>query len=308
MRKAVSQMLSALILITIVIAAGIFVYNYLITSGKSISSSASASIISAELLSSPAGGYLSLSILNTGSVPLSSLSISILSNGNTIFTTGSSGLGSWVSVFGGQAWHGQGATEYTQTVNVNRGIYQVAVDWVNVCGPGVSALTYSGAEPAEGNGWYGYASNTFSITDYNAVLQNPLDPSDFGAIVATGFLPKAEYAYGTPGYQGDEYLGLTVLPFPPPFTNLNALVNCNSYGPGYAVSTYMLFSSSATFNIVTDDGMAVFYRPATIMPGQSLSLSFFIPQVSAGERYSIEFIASTPNSGSIALLQEVTAT
>ncbi|MEM3553791.1 MAG: hypothetical protein QW658_02400, partial [Candidatus Bathyarchaeia archaeon] len=246
-------------------------------------------------------------IVNTGSAPLTSLSLSLLDGGNTIFSTGSATGSGWSSVFGNEAWHGQGATEYTQTISVSPGIYQVAVDWLNLCGPGMSAITYSGAEPL--SNWYGYASNTFSVTDYAEVLENPLDPADFGAIIATGSFPTAEYAYGTPSYQGNTYLGFVVQPFPAPFTALNNNnVPCGSQGPGYAMSTYMVFSSSVTFNIVTDDAMAVFYQPAVIAPGQSLSLSFVIPSgVSIGGTYSVEFVASTPSSGPIAILQGVTA-
>ena len=302
MKKAVSSMLAALILIAIVIVAGGFVYGYMMTVGNNLNGGADVQISGASLEALPGGeGLLSLSVVNAGSVQLSTVAVSLSTGGSTVFSTGTASGSSWASVFGGSAWHSQGATPYTETVSVSPGIYQVTADWVNTGGPGMSAITYSGAE-ASSQGWQAIGSTSFT-SSYSVVEANPLDPPGT-AVQASGVFPAAEYDYGTPNsYQGNAYLGLPCQPFPAPFGFLNVFGG----GLGYAASTYMVFTSSVTFNIETDDAMEVFYRAAAVTPGQALPLSFVIPSgVLSGTTYSV-IVTSTSPQGSAGISQQVVA-
>ncbi|MDG7045814.1 MAG: hypothetical protein JRN32_03235 [Nitrososphaerota archaeon] len=302
MKKAVSSMLAALILIAIVIIAGGFVYGYLMTAGNNLNGGADVQISGASLEALPGGeGLLSLSVVNAGSVQLSTVAVSLFTDGSTVFSTGTASGSSWAAVFGGSAWHGQGATPYTATVSVSPGVYQVTADWVNTGGPGMSAITYSGAGAAS-QGWQAIGSTSFT-SSYSVVEANPLDPP--GTVVqASGVLPTAEYDYGTPNsYQGNAYLGLPCQPFPAPFGFLNVFGG----GLGYAASTYMVFTSSVTFNIETDDAMEVFYRAAAVTPGQALPLSFVIPSgILSGTTYNV-IVTSTSPQGSAGTSQQVVA-
>ncbi|MDG7041418.1 MAG: hypothetical protein JRN66_09215 [Nitrososphaerota archaeon] len=300
--KAVSSMLAALILIAIVVTAGGFVYGYMMTLGNNLNGGASVQISGASLEALPGGeGLLSLSVVNAGSVQLSTVAVSLSTGGSTVFSSGTASGSSWASVFGGSAWHSQGATPYTATVSVSPGVYQVAADWVNTGGPGMSAITYSGAE-ASSQGWQATGSTSFT-SSYSVVEANPLDPPGT-AVQASGVFPAAEYDYGTPNsYQGNAYLGLPCQPFTAPFGFLNVFGG----GLGYAASTYMVFTSSVTFNIETDDAMEVFYRAAAVTPGQALPLSFVIPSgVLSGTTYNIVLTVTSPQ-GSAGTSQQVVA-
>ncbi len=73
----------------------------------------------------------------------------------------------WTSVYGSSAWQGQGAPTsypaYTATVSVQPLTpYEVAVDWVNGCGPGASLI---------------YAANTRPLTQFSVVGWEWTDPS-----------------------------------------------------------------------------------------------------------------------------------
>ncbi|MCL4339939.1 MAG: hypothetical protein JRN37_00425 [Nitrososphaerota archaeon] len=299
--KAVSSMLAALILIAIVIIAGGFVYGYLMTSGKDLNGGASVQISGASLSALPGGeGLLSLSVVNPGSVQISTLAVSLFTGGSTVLSTGTASGSSWTPVFGGSAWHSQGSTPYTETVSASPGIYQVAADWVNTGGPGMSAITFSGAEAAS-QGWQAIGSSSFT-SSYSTVEANPLDPPGT-AVQASGVLPTAEYDYGTPEYQGNAYLGLPCQPFPAPF----GFLSVDGGGLGYAASTYMVFTSSVTFNIETDDAMEVFYRAAAVSPGQALPLSLVVPSgVLSGTTYTILLTVTSPQ-GSAGISQQVVA-
>ncbi len=51
---------------------------------------------------------------------------------------------SWASAFNGAAWHGQGATQYTNNgVVVGSGLYNLEILWSNICAPGVQVLKIS---------------------------------------------------------------------------------------------------------------------------------------------------------------------
>ncbi|MDG7037134.1 MAG: hypothetical protein JRM72_07100 [Nitrososphaerota archaeon] len=302
MKKAISSMLAALILIAIVIVAGGFVYGYMMSVGDNLNGGASVQISGSSLEALPGGeGLLSLSVVNAGSVQLSTVAVGLFTDGSTVFSTGTASSSSWASVFGGSAWHSQGATPYTATVSVSPGIYQVTADWVNTGGPGMSAITFSGAE-ASSQGWQAMGSTSFT-SSYSVVEANPLDPPGT-AVQASGVLPAAEYDYGTlNSYQGNAYLGLPCQPFPAPFGFLNVFGG----GLGYAASTYMVFTSSVTFNIETDDAMEVFYRAATVTPGQALPLSFVIPSgILSGTTYNV-IVTSTSPQGSAGTSQQVVA-
>ncbi|MCL4399234.1 hypothetical protein M1293_01855 [Candidatus Parvarchaeota archaeon] len=56
------------------------------------------------------------------------------------------GGGSWTSVFGGSAWHGQGATYYNARYSVSPGLYLVAIAWNNMGGG--SGMTQFWVHPA----------------------------------------------------------------------------------------------------------------------------------------------------------------
>jgi flagellin-like protein len=304
--SGVSEIVGTIILLAIVLIAGVTIYAYVMNQGNIVSGGANVQLSVVSLSAVPGGaGLLSLSVVNAGSVPLSSVAVSLSTGGSTVFSTGTASGSSWASVFGGSAWHSQGATPYTATVSVSPGIYQVTADWVNTGGPGMSAITYSGAEAAS-QGWQTSASATF-YSSYSQVAANPLNPQGFGTVMATGALPTAEFDYGTPNsYQGNTYLGLLCQPFPTPFTALN---NFDGYPTeyGYTAFTYMVFTSSVTFNIETDDEMAVFYQAAVVSSGQALPLSLVIPSgVLSGTTYNV-VVAVSSVQGSAVVSQQVVA-
>ncbi|MGC8533643.1 MAG: hypothetical protein ACP5MV_03405 [Candidatus Parvarchaeum sp.] len=91
------------------------------------------------------------------------------------------GTNSWSSVFGGNAWHGQGATQYgPTTVSVTPGWYEVAVDWTNICAPGMSAFEINGAYMLSSQfnviGWTP-SNSSVQLLPYSDVTANPADPS-----------------------------------------------------------------------------------------------------------------------------------
>ena len=91
------------------------------------------------------------------------------------------GTSSWSSVFGGNAWHGQGATQYgPTTISVTPGWYEVAVDWTNTCTPGMSAFEINGAYMLSSQfnviAWTPSSSST-DLLPYSDVTANPADPS-----------------------------------------------------------------------------------------------------------------------------------
>ncbi|MGC9145700.1 MAG: hypothetical protein ACP5GS_06295, partial [Nitrososphaeria archaeon] len=80
------------------------------------------------------------------------------------------GTNGWESVFGSNAWHYQGATEYQQSVYLQSGTYQIAVMWDNGGGgPGMSAFSIN-APAVMGSGWY----NTGAQAQVYAESTNPL--------------------------------------------------------------------------------------------------------------------------------------
>ena len=118
-------------------------------------------------------------------------------NGNTSFQietddameifyrpTGSS---AWSNVFGGTAWHSQGATVYgPKYIKFTPGVYQVAVDWNNGGGGGgESAFTTNGSELNPFWLVNGYLQNSvpgFSVVSASPLyfMQNPGNGATFG--------------------------------------------------------------------------------------------------------------------------------
>jgi hypothetical protein len=185
-------------------------------------------------------------------------------------TAGVSSSAQWTAVFGGGAWKAQAATYYSKTVTVTPGYYVVVVDWVNQGGPGVSAISISGAT-MESYGWevetWQYKTSGMPpYSDLNPTF--PLQPTGFVdgdfALLGYGTFPQMNYDYGTPSYQGKTYLGMTCVPFPSTVNGSTQLNNNNpSQSPGYTAIGIFYFQSSVTFQIETDDGMEVFFAPVS---------------------------------------------
>lgn len=99
--------------------------------------------------------------------------------------------GNITSVFGSNAWHGQGATPYYATAKVQPGVpYTVAVQWENICAPGMSALKISGVSQATeftGESWMQTSG------------PNPMDYSSFAPT-------PAFYEYLQPGQTVNAYV------------------------------------------------------------------------------------------------------
>ena len=95
--------------------------------------------------------------------------------------------GDWLSVFGGAAWKGQGATEYTRTINISSGEYEVAVDWTNICYPGTSVLKMSSFSNGEfySHSW-GFNGNNVTSSAVARFPGNPL--STVNSTTSTGWI------------------------------------------------------------------------------------------------------------------------
>ncbi len=111
----------------------------------------------------------------------SSITVTITTDDATAVFYTPVGSTSWTSVFGSNAWHGQGATQYgPTTISVTPGWYEVAVDWTNICGPGMSAFEINGAYMLSSQfnviAWTPSSSST-DLLPYSDVTANPADPS-----------------------------------------------------------------------------------------------------------------------------------
>ncbi|MGC8773259.1 MAG: archaellin/type IV pilin N-terminal domain-containing protein, partial [Conexivisphaera sp.] len=86
-RRAVSQMLGALILIAIVLVGAVLVYNYVWGASGRIAGAPGVSISGASLAALPGGGgYLRVSITNTGGV-IGFASVALYSSSGQVFNT-----------------------------------------------------------------------------------------------------------------------------------------------------------------------------------------------------------------------------
>jgi len=84
------------------------------------------------------------------------------------------GSNSWNSVFNGAAWHGQGATEYQQTLNVEPNKeYEIVVQWFNACAPGMSALQITNSQLASSFSVTAWLWTSSSYPSYSSVAANP---------------------------------------------------------------------------------------------------------------------------------------
>ena len=107
---------------------------------------------------------------------------------------------SWTSVYGSSIWAEQGIGSnqpYVQTISVTPGLYKLAVDWTNICGPGASVAVISGAESVSSNfnviGWT--PSNTnWDLLGYGNVTANPEQPTDIST-EQTGSWSSAPFGY-----------------------------------------------------------------------------------------------------------------
>ncbi len=65
----------------------------------------------------------------------------VTDDATAIWINGPSTNGQWIEVFNGAAWHPQGAGYvYTANENLQPGVYQIAIEWLNLGGPGMSAI------------------------------------------------------------------------------------------------------------------------------------------------------------------------
>ena len=111
----------------------------------------------------------------------SSITVTITTDDATAVFYAPAGTSSWSSVFGSDAWHGQGATQYgPTTISVTPGWYEVAVDWTNICAPGMSAFEINGAYMTSQQfnviAWTP-SSSSVQLLPYSDVTANPADPS-----------------------------------------------------------------------------------------------------------------------------------
>lgn len=97
------------------------------------------------------------------------------------------GSNSWQSVFNGNAWHGQGATEYQQTLNVHKNQeYVIAVQWFNECGSGVSVLQITNSQLASSFSVTAWLWSSSSYPSYQLVAANPSSVPQGATVEATG--------------------------------------------------------------------------------------------------------------------------
>ncbi|MCL4396774.1 hypothetical protein M1494_00275 [Candidatus Parvarchaeota archaeon] len=111
----------------------------------------------------------------------SSITVTITTDDATAVFYTPAGSNSWTSVFGSNAWKGEPATQYgPTTISVTPGWYEVAVDWTNQCGQGMSAFEINGAYMLSSQfnviGWTP-SSNSVQLLSYSDVTANPADPS-----------------------------------------------------------------------------------------------------------------------------------
>ncbi len=89
-------------------------------------------------------GGISSGYISTGSFIVSQTTTytfqTEVDDGMAIWINGPSTNGQWVEVFGGAAWHSEGATSYSATENLQPGVYQLAIIYENQGGPGMAAI------------------------------------------------------------------------------------------------------------------------------------------------------------------------
>ena len=162
------------------------------------------------------------------------------------------GSNSWTSVFGSNAWHGEGATQYgPTTVSVTPGWYEVAVDWTNICGPGMSAFEINGAYMLSSQfnviGWT--PSNDIQLLPYSDVSTDPASPSDI-TVEQTGSW----------SHEFNGYFTYTYTPSPSSNTVSAGSTNSISYSTSGSSTTEFyetnLPSSASSWSVSYDNGAA----------------------------------------------------
>ncbi len=189
------------------------------------------------------------------------------------------GSSSWSSVFGGNAWHGQGATQYGSTISVTPGWYEVAVDWTNVCAPGMSAFEINGAYMTSNQfnviAWTP-SSNSVDLLPYSDVTANPADPSGI-TVEQTGSW----------AHQFSGYFQYTYTPSPSSNTVSAGSTNSISYSTSGTANTEFyetnLPSSASSWSVSYDNagGSNSAGSPITISQGSQSSPGTYTATASA---------------------------
>ncbi len=189
------------------------------------------------------------------------------------------GSSSWSSVFGGNAWHGQGATQYGSTISVTPGWYEVAVDWTNVCAPGMSAFEINGAYMTSNQfnviAWTP-SSNSVDLLPYSDVTANPADPSGI-TVEQTGSW----------AHQFSGYFQYTYTPSPSSNTVSAGSTNSISYSTSGTANTEFyeinLPSSASSWSVSYDNagGSNSVGSPITISQGSQSSQGTYTATASA---------------------------
>ena len=179
----------------------------------------------------------------------SSITVTITSDDAMAVFYAPAGSSSWSSVFGSDAWQGEGATQYgPTTVSVTPGWYEVAVDWTNICGPGMSAFEINGAYMTSNQfnviGWTP-SSNSVKLLPYSDVTANPADPSGI-TVEQTGSW----------AHQFNGYFTYTYTPSPSSNTVSAGSTNSISYSTSGTASTEFyqtnLPSSPSSWSVTYD--------------------------------------------------------
>ena len=203
----------------------------------------------------------------------SSITVTITTDDATAVFYAPAGSSSWSSVFGNSAWKGERATQYgPTTVSVTPGWYEVAVDWTNQCGPGMSAFEINGAYMTSNQfnviGWTP-SSNSVQLLPYSDVTANPADPSGI-TVEQTGSW----------AHQFNGYFTYTYTPSPSSNTVSAGSTNDISYSTSGSSSTEFYetgLPSGYTWSVSYDgqSGSASTGSPITLsLSGQSSQSSY----------------------------------
>jgi hypothetical protein len=85
-------------------------------------------------------GYTATAFVNMSGTSL----FNIWSDDGTEIFYKPTGGSTWTSIFGGAAWMGQAPTEYSSSVTLPKGQYEIAVDYIDICDPaGLSVVEIS---------------------------------------------------------------------------------------------------------------------------------------------------------------------
>jgi hypothetical protein len=143
-------------------------------------------------------------------------------------------------------------------------------------GKGVLAVQYSGV--AWNVTTWTPSSNSVQLLPYSDLTSNPASPAgvtDQNSIVWTSFAYQNEigWGYSTDYHNHDIYNGIEITLFPiSPLSLDDAPCSGPPYAShGYTATTFVNFSGTYTFGIVTDDGTQIFYKS---VPGSTWTAIF----------------------------------